>query len=342
MQRIQEQMERPDFWSDNESAQKTVRRLKSLKSQRDPFVRLEHQHEELEMLLGLALEEGDEETLAEVDAGLSALYDRLDKFRIATLLSGENDERNAFMNIHAGAGGTESCDWASMLLRMYSRWCDGRGYDLTVVDLLPGDEAGIKSLTAHIVGPRAYGYLKSEIGVHRLVRISPFDAGARRHTSFASVDVVPEFDDDIEIEIGEKELRIDTFRSSGAGGQHVNVTDSAVRITHLPTGIVVSCQNERSQHANRRTAMAILRSRLYRLKEKEREDELARLYGEKGEIAWGNQIRSYVLQPYTMVKDHRTGCETAAVNKVLDGHIDPYIEAYLRLKSTHKNADKTT
>ncbi len=335
-------MEQADFWSDSESAQKTVRRLKSLKSQRDPFVRLEHDHEELEMLLGLAQEEEDEETLADVDAGLSALNDRLDKFRIAALLSGENDERNAFMSIHAGDGGTESCDWVSMLLRMYSRWCDDRGYDVTVVDLLPGDEAGIKSLTARITWSRVYGYLRSEIGVHRLVRISPFDAGARRHTSFASVDVVPEFDDDFEIEINEKELRIDTFHSSGAGGQHVNVTDSAVRITHRPTGIVVSCQNERSQHANRRTAMAILRSRLYRIKEKEREDELARLYGEKGEIAWGNQIRSYVMQPYTMVKDHRTGCETADVNKVLDGHLDPYIGAYLRWKLANKKTGKTT
>ena len=335
---IQRRMEQPGFWSDNDAAQKTVQRLKALKGWREPFVQLEEDHEELYTLLELAREENDAESLAEVDAGLAGLNGRLEKFRLATLLSEENDERNAFVSIHAGAGGTESCDWAEMLLRMYSRWFEEHKYDARIVEYLPGDEAGVKAVTLEVKGPRAYGYLRSEIGVHRLVRISPFDSNARRHTSFASVDVVPEFDEDAEIEIIDKELRIDTFRSSGAGGQHVNVTDSAVRITHLPTGIVVSCQNERSQHANRRTAMSILTSRLYRLREKEREDELAKLYGEKGEIAWGNQIRSYVMQPYTMVKDHRTSFEMGDVNKVLDGHLDPFIGAYLRWKLANRES----
>ena len=325
-------MEQPDFWADNEAAQSSIARLKNLKSRLDPFARLEEDCEEMEMLLQLALEENDQETLREVITSVDKLRESLETFEIDALLSGENDHRNAFLSIHAGAGGTESCDWAQMLQRMYSRWCENRDYQVKTVDTVPGDEAGVRSITLQISGPRAYGYLKSEIGVHRLVRISPFDSNARRHTSFASADVVPQFDDDAEIEINENDLRIDTYRAGGAGGQHVNVTDSAVRITHLPTGIVVTCQNERSQHSNRRTAMAILASRLYRQREMEREDELAKLYGDKGEIAWGNQIRSYVMQPYTMVKDHRTGFEMGDVNSVLDGHLDPFIGAYLRWK----------
>ena len=244
-------------------------------------------------------------------------------------LSGPNDRKSAFLRIHAGAGGTDSCDWAQMLLRMYLRYIERKGLKSEMVDVLPNEEAGIRSVTVRVDGDFAYGSLKSEIGVHRLVRISPFDANKRRHTSFSSVDVIPEAEE-IEVEINDKDLRVDVFRSSAKGGQHVNVTDSAVRITHLPTGVVVSCQNERSQHQNRETAMKVLRARLLRLKELEREREMAKLYGEKGEIAWGNQIRSYTLQPFQLVKDHRTGLETGNVGAVLDGDIDAFVEAYLR------------
>jgi len=325
-------MERPDFWQDQEGAQKTIDRLKLLKAIIEPVRELESAVEDERVMLELALEEGDEATAAEVEAAAAKLAEQIGSLQFRTRLSGRYDPKNAYVSIHAGAGGTEACDWVSMLLRMYSRWAENKKFDVRMVDSTPGDEAGFRSVTVHMVGPYAYGYLRAEIGVHRLVRISPFDAGARRHTSFASVDAVPEYDEDIELEINEKDLRIDTFRSSGAGGQHVNVTDSAVRITHLPTGVVASCQNERSQHQNRRTAMNILRAKLYRLKEKERQEELAQLIGEKGEIAWGNQIRSYVLQPYTMVKDHRTGMEVGNVNAVLDGDIDVFIEAYLKRK----------
>jgi len=248
------------------------------------------------------------------------------------MLSGKNDCCNAFLNIHAGAGGTESCDWTSMLLRMYSMWAEKNNYSMETIDLLPGDEAGIKRVTTLIKGSYTYGYLKSEIGVHRLVRISPFDSNSRRHTSFAAVDVIPEIDAEIDIEINEKDLKVDTYRASGAGGQHVNKTSSAVRITHIPTGIVVQCQNDRSQHKNRSTALKMLKSKLYQLKEKELEKEFANAYDEKGEIAWGHQIRSYVLQPYTMIKDLRTGEETSKTQAFLDGEIDSFLTAYLKWK----------
>lgn len=248
------------------------------------------------------------------------------------MLSGKNDCKNAYLNIHAGAGGTESCDWTSMLLRMYSRWAERNKYSIGQIDLLPGEEAGIKSVTILVKGSFAYGYLKSEVGVHRLVRISPFDSNSRRHTSFAAVDVIPELDTDIEIEVNEKDLKLDTYRASGAGGQHVNKTSSAVRITHIPTGIIVQCQNDRSQHKNKAMALKMLKSKLYQLKEKEREKELANAYDEKGEIAWGHQIRSYVLQPYTMIKDLRTGKETPKTQSFLDGEIDDFITAYLKWK----------
>jgi len=251
------------------------------------------------------------------------------RLELTTVLSGKHDRGNAILSINPGAGGTESQDWAQMLLRMYLRWAEGRGFRSEVLDLQPGEEAGIKGATVTMSGPNAYGYLKAETGVHRLVRISPFDASRRRHTSFASVYVYPELEEDIQVLIDERELRIDTFRSSGAGGQHVNVTDSAVRITHLPTGIVVSCQNERSQHKNRAVAMKVLRARLYERARQEQEQELDRLGGEKKEIAWGSQIRSYVLAPYQLVKDHRTGVETGNVDAVLDGRIDSFIEAYM-------------
>ncbi len=325
-------MAQPDFWANPDAAQARMREMKRLKSGIEPLVALERLHEEASLLHDLAVEEGDEEALAEVRGDLARLDRGLEALRFRLMFNGPHDGKNAFLRIHAGAGGTESCDWAMMLLRMYQRWIERHGFDSRLLDELPGESAGIKRATLNVTGAHAYGYLRSEIGVHRLVRISPFDSGARRHTSFASVDVVPELEDDLTVELKDEDLKIDTYRSSGAGGQHVNVTDSAVRITHLPTGVVVTCQNERSQHKNRATAMKILRARLYRLEEKKREQELQKLYGEKGEIAWGNQIRSYVLQPYQMVKDHRTGCETSATDAVLDGDIDAFIQAYLKDK----------
>jgi peptide chain release factor 2 len=329
---IEAEIEQPDFWSNPEAAQVRMREMKRLKSDVEPLTDLERLCEEASLLYELATAEGDEASLHEVRADIAKLEAGLEKLRFRLMFSGPNDSRNAFMSIHAGAGGTESCDWAMMLLRMYQRWIERHGFASRLLDELPGEQAGIRRATLHVAGARAYGRLKSEIGVHRLVRISPFDSGARRHTSFASVDVVPEFEEGIDIDIKDEDLRIDTYRSSGAGGQHVNVTDSAVRITHLPTGVVVQCQNERSQHKNRSTAMKLLKARLYRLEEQKREEELKKLYGEKGEIAWGNQIRSYVLQPYQMVKDHRTGYETGNTDAVLDGEIDGFIEAYLKEK----------
>jgi len=325
-------MEQPDFWQNQEKAQKVIARMKAAKAVVEPIRELTGAIEDQQVMLELAEEEDDEQAVAEVEEQVPALARKVEQLQIRTLFSGRHDVKNAYLSIHAGAGGTEACDWVQMLLRMYTRWTEDHGFDVRIVDITPGEEAGLRSVTLHVAGPYAQGYLRSEIGVHRLVRISPFDAGARRHTSFASVDAVPEYDEEVELEINDKDLRIDTFRSSGAGGQHVNVTDSAVRITHLPTGVVVTCQNERSQHQNRHTAMNILKARLMRLMEKEREQELAQLIGDKGEIAWGNQIRSYVLQPYTLVKDHRTGVEVGNVNAVLDGSIDEFIEAYLKNK----------
>ena len=285
--------------------------------------------EDLEVLLELLREEEDQQALSEMDRSLRSLESQVAALELTTVLAGEYDRGNAILSINPGAGGTESQDWAQMLLRMYLRWAEGRGYRAEVIDLLPAEEAGIKSATVTVTGPYAYGRLKAEIGVHRLVRISPFDASHRRHTSFASVFVYPEIDEEIEVAIDEKDLRVDTFRSSGAGGQHVNVTDSAVRITHLPTGIVVSCQNERSQHKNRAMAMKVLRARLYDHYRREQDKEMAKLESEKKDIAWGSQIRSYVLAPYQLVKDHRTGLETGNVEKVLDGDIEPFIDAFL-------------
>ena len=325
-------MQAPNFWDDQESAQKTMQQLKQLRAVIKPVGELCDAAGDVEALLELAEEDDSSETEQELRAECQRLLPRLEHFEFRATMNGPHDASGAFVTIHAGAGGTESCDWAEMLLRMYSRWIEDKGYEAEMLDIQSGDEAGIRSASLAVRGPYVHGYLRSEIGVHRLVRISPFDANKRRHTSFASVDVVPELDEAIEIEINEKDLRIDTYRASGAGGQHVNKTSSAVRITHLPTGLVVQCQNERSQHQNRRMAMNMLRSRLYRVEEQKREAELARLYGEKGEIAWGNQIRSYVLQPYRMVKDERTGHRTGNVDAVLDGQLDEFIEAYLRWK----------
>ncbi len=318
-----------EFWADPSAAQKILKEQRALKEVVDQLEGLRREVEDLTVLLELLKEEGDQESLREMEISLRSLEERIAALELTTVLAGEYDRGNAILSINPGAGGTESQDWAQMLLRMYLRWTEARGYRAEVIDLLPADEAGIKSATVTVTGPYAYGRLKAEMGVHRLVRISPFDAGRRRHTSFASVFVYPEIDEEIEVTIDEKDLRIDTFRSSGAGGQHVNVTDSAVRITHLPTGIVVSCQNERSQHKNRAMAMKVLRARLYDHYRREQDKEMAKLEGEKKDIAWGSQIRSYVLAPYQLVKDHRTGLETGNVEKVLDGDLDPFIDAYL-------------
>ncbi len=326
---IDKQMLQPGFWEDPKS-KGILQERALLLDQKETLSRLEERFEELSLLLEMAQEEDDAATLAEVKRDLARLDKDVRHAELARLLSGPHDKNNAIVTIHAGAGGTEAQDWAEMLLRMYMRWCERRGFEVDMLDYMPGDEAGIKGATFLVKGPFAYGYLKSEAGVHRLVRISPFDASGRRHTSFASVFVAPEIDDTIEIDIDEKDLRIDTYRASGAGGQHVNKTSSAVRITHIPTGIVVQCQNERSQHKNKAIAMKILKARLYELEEAKRNEEKQKMHGEKKEIAWGSQIRSYVLHPYQMIKDHRSGIEVGNVNDVLDGNLDRFIEGYLQ------------
>lgn len=325
-------MARPDFWSDQAAAQKTTQTVTQLKKTVERWRSINTEVEDLLVLLELAQEEEDESAAMEVKRELSELEEAVSQLELSSFLSGEYDDHNALLAIHPGAGGTESQDWASMLMRMYTRWAEKRGYKVEVLDFLEGEEAGIKSVTLQISGDYAYGYLKGEKGVHRLVRISPFDASGRRHTSFASVDVWPAIENDVEVEIDPSELRIDTYRASGAGGQHVNKTESAVRITHLPTGIVVQCQSERSQHANRDSAMKILKAKLLQKRLAEQEAMLNQLHGEYEEIAWGSQIRSYVFCPYTMVKDHRTEVETGNVDAVMDGEIDLFIEAYLRWK----------
>ena len=316
------------FWDDSTRANKVIQELKTLKSRCEPWLECKKECDSLKDLASIC--EGDFKAINELDNYVSLLKERVERLELNSILSGEHDRNNAIIAIHAGAGGTESCDWVAMLLRMYMRWAESRGYGFETIDTLLGEEAGIKNVTAIIRGGYAYGYLKAEAGVHRLVRISPFDANKRRHTSFASFDAIPEIEEDIKIELNEKDLRIDVFRSSGPGGQSVNTTDSAVRITHIPTGIVVQCQNERSQLKNKNTALKVLKARLYEKERKEREEKLAKEYGEKKEIAWGSQIRSYVFHPYSMVKDHRTGVETGNVQAVMDGKIDNFIEAYLK------------
>lgn len=324
-------MAQADFWDDKEKAQGIVQKLSSAKNVIEPYHKLKAQAEDFLALAELAEEE--ESFLAEADSDWNHLSVALDRIELVSFLSGKFDRNNCFFYIHAGAGGTESCDWASILMRMYRRWFERRGYQDEIIDLQPGDEAGIKSAILKVTGEFAYGYLKAERGVHRLVRISPFDSNARRHTSFASADAFPELEEDIELDIDEKDLKIDTYRASGAGGQYVNRTDSAVRITHLPSGVVVACQMERSQHKNRAMAMKMLKARLYELQEEKRKKEAAAISGDKSEIGWGNQIRSYVLQPYQMVKDLRTGVETGNTAAVLDGDIDQFVEAWLRQSS---------
>ncbi len=321
--------QRADFWSDPDEARDILKEKTALDETVERWHRQQRTLDELADLHALAEAEQDAAVLSEIDAELNRLDQDVRQDELKRMLANEEDALNAIVSIHAGAGGTEAQDWAEMLLRMYLRWAEKRKFTPTVIDSLPGDEAGIKSVTFTLEGAYAYGYAKAENGIHRLVRISPFDAGARRHTSFASVFVYPEIDETIVIDIDEKDLRIDTYRSTGAGGQHVNKTDSAVRITHLPTGIVVQCQNERSQHKNRSMAMKYLKSRLYELKIKERHEKQDAVNKNKKEIAWGSQIRSYVLHPYRMVKDHRTNLEVGNVNRVLDGDIDDFIEAYL-------------
>ncbi|MBI2914880.1 MAG: peptide chain release factor 2 [Firmicutes bacterium] len=330
--RIEAEMNQPGFWGDQAAAQVLVRELSGLKRQVEDWSSVRRRLDDLTVLAELAREDDDPSLSAEVGRDLDALLSSVAGLELRTLLSGEYDRGSAIVAIHPGAGGTESQDWAQMLLRMYTRWAERRGYAVETLDLLPGDEAGIKSVTLLIKGEYGFGYLQAEKGVHRLVRISPFDASGRRHTSFASVDVLPEVETDTVIQIDPTELRIDTYRSSGAGGQHVNKTESAIRITHMPTGIVVACQTERSQHSNRETAMRILKAKLLERLLSEHKEKIDELRGDPGEIAWGNQIRSYVFCPYTMVKDHRTGTEKANVSAVMDGDIDEFIEAYLRRK----------
>ncbi len=323
---------REDFWSEPEKAKEILKEKNRLETSVQDWKRKKKTLEELQGLYVLARDESDLETLEEIDKDLEKLVHAVRNEEFRAMLGGEEDIRNAIMSIHAGAGGTEAQDWAQMLLRMYLRWSEQRGFKTNIIDFQPGDEAGVKSVTVTLEGEYAYGYARAEIGIHRLVRISPFDAGNRRHTSFASVFVYPEVDEKIQVEVDENDLRIDTYRSTGAGGQHVNKTDSAVRITHMPTGIVVQCQNERSQHKNKAMAMKVLKSRLYEIKLREKNEKLSEMEKSKKDIAWGSQIRSYVLHPYKMVKDHRTNLEVGNVNRVLDGEIDDFIESFLMMK----------
>jgi peptide chain release factor 2 len=334
--RIEEQTARPNFWDDPQQARKIISQMTSLKSIVEPAELLGKDAKDLAELFVLAESENDKQILEQIAKDLAGLERKCRQVEITGLLSGANDTKNCFFSIHAGAGGTESCDWVSMLLRMYTRYFDRNGYKYQELDLTAGEEAGIRSIQLEVAGPFAFGRLSAETGVHRLVRISPFDANKRRHTSFAAVDCIPEFDEDIDIEIKEEDLKIDYYRAGGPGGQNVNKVSSAVRMTHLPTGIVAQCQNERSQHKNKAEALKVLKSRLYILEQKKRDAELAKLYGDKGEIAWGNQIRSYVLQPYQLVKDHRTDFQTGNIQAVLDGEIDDFIESYLQFRAKNK------
>jgi peptide chain release factor 2 len=319
-----------DFWDDMEAAQSVLQKISGFKETISKYNRLVRAYNDALTLIELADEEEDESLFGECAEAVEQIKKDLEDQRLSTLLRGEFDSKNAILTFHAGAGGTEAQDWAEMLYRMYTRWAERRGFSYKVLDYLDGDEAGIKSASILITGLNAYGYLKSEAGVHRLVRVSPFDASGRRHTSFAAIEVVPEIDDSIKVEIRPEDLKVDTFRSGGAGGQHVNKTESAVRITHIPTGIVVSCQNERSQHQNRETAMKMLKSKLLEIKEREHYEKIEDIKGNQSQIAWGNQIRSYVFMPYTLVKDHRTGFEAGNINAVMDGDIDGFINAYLK------------
>jgi peptide chain release factor 2 len=330
VEELEREMEAPGFWDDPESANLKMKELKSLKDAIGIISGLETQFEDICTLIQIGNEEQDEDLVGEIRVELTDFKDKFEKLRITTLLSGEYDKNNAILKLNAGAGGTESCDWCGMLYRMYSMWAQKKGFSVEVLDYLDGDEAGIKSVTFQVNGENAFGYLKSEKGVHRLVRISPFNAQGKRQTSFVSLDVMPDIEEDLDVDIDEKDLRIDTYRSSGAGGQHINKTSSAIRITHIPTGTVVQCQNERSQFQNKDKAMQMLKAKLYLLKKEANVEKLSDIRGEVKEIGWGNQIRSYVLQPYTMVKDHRTEVESSNAEAVLNGGLDPFINGYLK------------
>lgn len=323
-------MQEGDFWNDQENAQKILQKTKQLKEKVARFEDLSSKVDDLEVLIELSDAEDDLSTLGEISSERKEIEEKLEDLRIETLLSGEYDRNNAILTIHAGAGGTEACDWVAMLLRMYVRWAEAKGYTVQTIDYLPGDEAGIKSVTIQVTGEYAYGYLKAEKGVHRLVRISPFDAAGKRHTSFAAIEVLPEITDEQDIEIRPEDLKVDTYRAGGAGGQYVNKTESAIRITHIPTGIIVQCQTERSQHSNRETGMKMLKAKLIDMKEREHKERIEDLTGDQKEIGWGSQIRSYVFQPYTMVKDHRTGVEVGNIQSVMDGNIDSFINGFLK------------
>lgn len=331
---LDSKMQEPNFWDDIESAQKVVQKSKTSKDKVEKYEALLNRVSDYEELIKLSDEEEDLSTLGEIKNEKQKLEKEIESLRIETLLSGEYDKNDAIITIHSGAGGTEACDWANMLLRMYTRWAESKGYSINTIDFLPGDETGVKSVTLEIKGEYAYGYLKSEKGVHRLVRISPFDAAGKRHTSFASLEVLPVISAEQDIEIRPEDLRVDTYRSGGAGGQYVNKTESAIRITHIPTGIVVQCQNERSQHSNRETAMKMLKSRLVELTERAHKEKIEDLTGELKDIGFGSQIRSYVFQPYTMVKDHRTNAEVGNIQAVMDGDIDEFINAYLKWQAS--------
>lgn len=327
---LEDQMLDPNFWNDQQAAQKVINESNVYKETHQAFHALEEEQESMEISLELLKEEADEDLQEELEKDIKAYMATISEFELKLMLSDPYDKNNAILELHPGAGGTESQDWGSMLLRMYQRWSEKKGFKVEMLDYQAGDEAGIKSVTLLIKGHNAYGYLKAEKGVHRLVRISPFDSSGRRHTSFVSVDVMPELDDDIEIEVRTEDLKIDTYRATGAGGQHINTTDSAVRMTHIPSGIVVTCQSERSQLKNREQAMKMLKTKLYQKEQEEKERELAEIRGEQKEIGWGSQIRSYVFHPYSMVKDHRTNYETGNIQAVMDGDLDDFINAYLR------------
>ncbi len=339
IEELEADMEAPGFWDNTEKSQHAMKELKMLKSSFEKYNELEQGLEDAKTLIEMADEENDASLIPEVENEINSFEEKLENLRIETLLSGEYDKDNAILTLHAGAGGTEACDWCQMLFRMYTRWAEANGYTTQTLDYLEGEEAGIKSVTIEVSGDNAYGHLKSEHGVHRLVRISPFNAAGKRQTSFVSCDVMPDIDEDVDIEINDDDLRIDTYRSSGAGGQHINKTSSAIRITHIPTGIVVQCQNERSQHQNKDKAMQMLKAKLYLMKQQENAEKTSDIRGDVKDINFGNQIRSYVLQPYTMVKDHRTNKDIGNAQSVLDGNINPFINAYLNWVNTGKKAD---
>ncbi|MCX7714688.1 MAG: peptide chain release factor 2 [Clostridia bacterium] len=338
--KLEDEAANPDFWGDMEKSQKVLQKIKQLKDKIQRYNHLKTSWEDTLTLIDLANEENDETMLDEITEAVNSVASELEQITLETLLNGNYDKNNAIMTFHAGAGGTEAQDWCEMLLRMYQMWAQKNGYTTSTLDFLAGDDAGVKSASILVQGLNAYGYLKSEKGVHRLVRISPFDSSGRRHTSFASIEVMPEIDDDIEINIRSEDLKVDTYRSSGAGGQHVNKTDSAIRITHIPTGIVVSCQTERSQHQNREYAMKMLKAKLVEIAEQQHKEKIEDIKGVQKEIAWGSQIRSYVFHPYNLVKDHRTGFETGNVGAVMDGEINGFINAYLKAASLGQISSK--